>query len=76
MRGLVMKKKINIEGMTCGHCVGRVNKALSAIDGVSEVDVNLDEKMATVTMEREVSNEQFKTEIEDTGYKVVEIESF
>tara|TARA_B100000315_G_scaffold252973_1_gene290845 strand:- start:12222 stop:12437 length:216 start_codon:yes stop_codon:yes gene_type:complete len=70
-----MKKKINIEGMTCGHCVGRVNKALSSIEGVIEVDVNLDEKKATVSMEREVSDEQFKAEIESSGYKVVEIES-
>ena len=70
-----MKKKINIEGMTCGHCVGRVNKALSAMDGVSEVAVNIDEKMVTVTTEREVPDEQFKTEIENTGYKVVGIES-
>ena len=70
-----MKKKLNIEGMTCGHCVGRVDKALLAMEGVTGVDVNLEEKMATVTLEKEVPDENFKSEIESNGYKVVRIES-
>jgi copper chaperone CopZ len=61
--------------MTCGHCVGRVDKALLAMEGVTGVDVNLDEKMATVTLEKEVPDENFKSEIENNGYKVVGIES-
>lgn len=70
-----MKKKINIEGMTCGHCVGRVSKALSSIDGVSNVDVNLDEKKALVNLDKEIPDEQFNKEIENVGYKVVGIET-
>ena len=30
-----MNKTMKIEGMMCAHCTGRVEKALSAIDGVS-----------------------------------------
>lgn len=71
-----MKKKISIEGMTCNHCVGRVNKALSGMDGVSEVDVNLEEKRALVTLDKDITDEQFKTEIENTGYKITGIELF
>ena len=69
-----MKKKINIEGMTCGHCVGRITKALSGIDGVSDVDVKLDEKRALVNLDKEVPDEQFSKEIENAGYKVTGIE--
>ena len=29
-----MKKTMKIEGMMCGHCTGRVEKALNALDGV------------------------------------------
>ena len=72
--GAVMKKKINIEGMTCGHCVGRITKALSGIDGVSDVDVKLDEKRALVNLDKEVPDEQFSKEIENAGYKVTGIE--
>ena len=32
---------LNIEGMSCASCVGRVEQALNALDGVSDVSVNL-----------------------------------
>ncbi|MEG2018838.1 MAG: cation transporter, partial [Clostridium sp.] len=34
-----MKKKISIEGMSCGHCVNHVKEALSELPGVTSVDV-------------------------------------
>lgn len=70
-----MKKIINIEGMSCGHCVGRINKALSAIEGLNGVDINLDEKRALVTLDQDVTDEKIKVEIENSGYKVVGIKS-
>lgn len=73
--GVFMKRTINIEGMTCGHCTGRVTKALSELDGVSEVVVNLDEKNAVVSLNKEISDEQFKQEIDNVGYQVVGIEA-
>ena len=72
---LIMKKKINIEGMSCGHCVGRVTKALTGIEGVSDVDVNLDEKRALVSLDKEIHDEQFNKEIENVGFKVIGVET-
>ncbi len=37
---------LKINGMSCGHCTGSVKKALEAIDGLSEVTVDLDGKEA------------------------------
>ena len=37
-----MNKTMMIEGMMCAHCTGRVEKALSAIDGVDQVEVSLE----------------------------------
>ncbi len=68
-----MKKIINIEGMTCSHCVGRVNKALSGIDGINKVDVNLDDKKAFITMDKEVADKLLETEIENIGFEVAGI---
>jgi copper chaperone CopZ len=31
----------SVTGMTCGHCAGAVTSELKALDGVSEVDVDL-----------------------------------
>ena len=40
-----------IEGMTCASCVGRVEKALSALEGVSDVSVNLASEQARLTVD-------------------------
>ena len=42
---------IGIEGMTCDHCVRRVEKALRGVDGVTEVRVDLRGALATVTFD-------------------------
>jgi copper chaperone CopZ len=34
-------RTIAIEGMSCGHCVARVTKVLSALPGVSVTDVSV-----------------------------------
>jgi copper chaperone CopZ len=39
------KKIMKIEGMTCGHCQARVEKALNAISGVT-ANVDLKKKIA------------------------------
>lgn len=43
-----MKKTLQVEGMSCGHCVMRVEKALSKVPGVSKVQVSLANKTAEV----------------------------
>lgn len=68
-----MKKKIMIEGMSCGHCVGHVNEALKEVSGVISVEVNLGEKNAIVELAHEVSNDQLIAAIDEAGYEVVEI---
>lgn len=37
-----------IEGMTCGHCVAAVKKAIAAVPGVGEVEVTLSPPRAVV----------------------------
>lgn len=67
-----MKKTMKIEGMMCGHCTGRVDKALNALEGV-EATVSLEEKAAYVTLTGDVSDELLKKTVEDEGYQVLEI---
>lgn len=33
--------ELDVRGMTCGHCVANVTKALNAVAGVRHVEVNL-----------------------------------
>lgn len=69
-----MKKTvIMIEGMSCGHCTGRVEKALQSVAGVTEVSVSLEDKKAVVTSEENVSSDVLKNTVVEAGYEVVGI---
>ena len=70
---IIMKKTIFIEGMSCGHCTGRVDKALNQIDGVTAT-VSLEDKSATVILDKDISDEILKKTIEDAGYEVKSID--
>lgn len=48
MDGTESKVTLKVEGMTCGHCVGRVQKALDAAPGVIEAKVDLDSGTAQI----------------------------
>jgi len=67
-----MKKTMIIEGMSCTHCSGRVEKALNALDGVDAV-VDLEQKKAVITLSKEVGDELLKNAVIDAGYTVVEL---
>ena len=63
-------KIINIEGMSCNHCKMSVEKALSAIDGVTKVEVSLENKNATIESNKEINNEEIRRVIEEIGFSV------
>lgn len=67
-----MKKTIEIEGMMCSHCTGRVEKALAALEGVT-VHVDLASGSAAVTLSGPVSDDALRKAVEDAGYTVVSI---
>ncbi len=67
-----MKKKILIEGMSCGHCVKHVEEALNEI-GAKDVSVSLEGKSAS--LDTSASDEEIKNAVEDAGYDVVSIEN-
>lgn len=69
----IMQKTISIEGMMCMHCVKHVNEALSKVDGVSLVEVSLENKNAIVTLTKDVSDSALKAAVETEGYDVTEI---
>jgi copper chaperone len=68
-----MKKKILVEGMSCGHCVKHVSEALKDL-GAKDVEVNLEKKLATAEICEDITDEAIKVALEDAGYEVVAIE--
>lgn len=68
-----MKKTIKIEGMNCGHCVKAVEKALLGLEGVSGVNVSLDEKQAVVDLGNQLPDAAMKEAVEEAGFEVTAI---
>ncbi len=65
---------INIEGMTCDHCVGSVTKVLENLAGVSEVSVTLAQNTARISYDASKLDPSGMTKaIEDDGYTVKSI---
>ena len=62
---------IKISGMSCGHCTAAVAKALGAIDGLTDVSVDLEKKEASYTESKPVSLEVIKEAIAKIGFEVV-----
>ena len=67
-----MKVTLKIEGMMCMHCVAHVKKALSEIDGVSNVEVSLEKNEAEVEMSKPIDHQIFVNAIQEAGYEVKE----
>ncbi|WP_303817657.1 heavy metal translocating P-type ATPase [Selenomonas ruminantium] len=68
---MAMQTELKIEGMMCAHCQKHVNDALSKMDGVTAVEVNLEAGTAKVTAEREIPQAEFAQVITDAGYELV-----
>lgn len=68
-----MNKTLTIEGMTCGHCTGTVEKALRAVPGVTDVKVDLSSKSASLSVIEGISNEVLINAVTDTGFEVTGI---
>lgn len=62
---------LNVQGMSCGHCVKAVEGRVGQLEGVNQVNVKLDEALVEVAFnETKVSLDKIKETIEDEGYDV------
>lgn len=65
------KVTLNVEGMSCPHCVRAVSDAVSELPGVADVSIDLAEKTVKVEFDPTKSTlDNIKAEITDQGYTV------
>lgn len=67
--------ELHVTGMTCGHCVGSVTTELSAIDGVTGVDVALVKGgVSTVTVQSAapLAPDAVAAAIDEAGYALLD----
>jgi len=63
--------QINVQGLTCQHCIGRVERAVSALESATSVEVSLTE----VRLEHDpgrLSRAEVEAAIREAGYSPVE----
>ena len=65
-----MVKVLDVEGMMCGKCQAHVQKALEGVEGVTAVEVSLENRTASVTMENEIADETLSNAVTEAGYEV------
>ncbi|BBY14745.1 cation transporter [Mycolicibacterium litorale] len=63
-----MSIHLNVEGMSCGHCVKAITTAVEPLPGVAGVTVDLE--AGTVTVAGEADEAAVVAAIEDCGYDV------
>ncbi|KOO50067.1 copper chaperone CopZ [Viridibacillus arvi] len=62
---------LNVQGMSCGHCVNSIEGNVGKLNGVELVKVHLDTAKVDISLDPNViSLKEIKGEIEDQGYDV------
>lgn len=62
------KKSFSVQGMTCASCVRNVENTLKKMPGVKYVSVNLATEQAYLISEKEISFQEIKKAVEESGY--------
>jgi len=70
--GRARQWSVPIEGMTCASCVGRVEKALAGVPGVSGVSVNIATERAQLDADASVQLDTIVDAVKRAGYEVTQ----
>ena len=62
--------EITVKGMSCGHCAAAVTKALEALPGVSQVQVDLASGRVSFASAGAISREELARVIKAAGYEL------
>ena len=66
---------LHVTGMTCGHCVNAVTSELSALDGVSNVSVDLvagGTSSVVVESARDIPLDELRAAVDEAGYELAD----
>ena len=66
-----MNKILNVDGITCEHCVDTIKEAVEILDGVLRVDVDIAQKQVVVEFDEKMAKpEDLIDKVEEVGFKV------
>jgi P-type Cu+ transporter len=66
---MIARSDIAVEGMTCAACANRIQRTLTKLEGVEQVQVNFANGRATVMHDQAVDDDTLRAAIERLGYQ-------
>ena len=66
-----MTSVLRVKGMSCQHCVMSVTKALTQLEGIKNVQVDLAKGEVRFDNMKEVASNRIEKAIQDAGYEVI-----
>ena len=67
----VARHAYTVTGMTCAHCVRSVTEEITALDGVTDVAVDLATGSVAVTSDHPLDETRVRAAVEEAGYGLV-----
>ena len=66
-----MNKILNVDGITCDHCVDTIKETVGILIGVLRVDVDIEQKQVVVEFDEKLAKpEDLIDKIEEIGFEV------
>ena len=60
-----------IPNISCGHCVHTIKMEVADLEGVSQVDADMEAKQATISFEAPATEEKIKSLLAEINYPAV-----
>jgi copper chaperone len=59
---------LKVPDMSCGHCIGAIQRAMEVVDGVIAVEASLDTKIVIVKGDRDLNENEILAAVRGAGY--------
>ncbi|WP_226789254.1 heavy-metal-associated domain-containing protein [Polaribacter reichenbachii] len=66
----IMKADIQIENLKCGGCAATIKKGILGIDGVNEIDIDIEKSIVSIASEKD-NLAEIKLKLSKLGYPEV-----
>ncbi|MGW8267412.1 MAG: heavy-metal-associated domain-containing protein [Longimicrobiales bacterium] len=60
--------RLKVPDMSCGHCIGAIQRAMEVLDGVTEVEASLETKIVNIKSDRVLDTEEVLAAVAGAGY--------
>ncbi len=67
-----MLSVLRVKGMSCQHCVMSVTKALSQLEGIQSIQVDLQKGEVRFDNTKAIASNRIEKAIQDAGYEVIQ----